>query len=181
MFIMRFRITDNINDVKARSGRSFDEEGDIEGFFELVFEGNSYGYFHDRPLKEGERGFDLIDRWIEDLLRAVCILKNRTYVAISDIETLYTWIEIERSEERLKVSLIQNSTIEVQDSIIDRPFPERTYLDWKNIYITFSEFRNEVVKKSEVYLDLLVEINPNFNDSKRVKRKKEILKLIKEE
>lgn len=181
MFIIRFRITDDISQIKARSAREFDEEGDLEGFFELEFEGNSYGYFHDRPLKEGETGFDLIDRWIEDLLRAVLLLENSAYVAISDIETLYVWLEIERCEERLKVSLIRNDIIEVEESIIDRPFPERNYLDWKNIWITFSEFRNEVIQKAELYLESLVEINPNLNESRRVIRKKELLELIKEE
>jgi len=165
--------------IKTWSAKEFDEEGDLEGFFELEFEGNSYGYFHTKPLKEGEEGFDLIGRWLEDLLRAVLILKNGQYVAISDIEALYTWIEFERCKDLLKVSVVTSDIDEVTDSIFIQPLPKREYKDWQNVFIVFSDFQKEVVEKTELYIQFLIEINPRLDGSRRVKRIKELLILVK--
>ncbi|MFS1513022.1 hypothetical protein VQL36_11385 [Chengkuizengella sp. SCS-71B] len=51
--------------------------------------------------------------------------------------------------------------------IVSEPFERYKYSDWKNVRITFEEFKNEVLMKSAKYIENVLEINSRFKKSKR--------------
>jgi len=69
MLKINFRITHDYELIKTASKEEFDKEGDLEGFFKMDFNGYSYGYYHNNPLKDGEEGWELIPQWLESLLQ----------------------------------------------------------------------------------------------------------------
>lgn len=168
MFRIRYRITEDINYLKTLNADDFDNESDIEGFFEMEFEGNIYGYYHDKPLQNGETGFDLLTNWFESLLKTCLNIKITNYIAINDIESFNTWIEFKLVSDILIVSIIKADKEEGIFEIRTEPFSNYNYGEWSNIIISFEEFKNEVISKSMQYLKEINRINMHLMYSKRI-------------
>jgi len=178
MFEIKFRITQDVKELKSWSAEQFDLEGDLEGFFALNFNGNWYGYYHENELKEGEEGFDLITRWFEDLLKGYLKLEESDYVIISDIESYNTWLEFIRSDKGLKVSVMQNENKSGYDSVVTTIFENRTYSGLKDITIAIAEFKTELIGKAKSYIKKVGEINPKFLTSKRISNLAVLIKKV---
>lgn len=177
---IRFRIVVDFEDVSLWSADKFDEEGDIEGFFELDFNGYSYGYYHSRPLGNDEKGFDLLTNWFERLIKLVFYLNKNDYVAISDIESYNTWIEfMKQDQDTLKVSIIENSNKSELSDIVMHRFSQYEYSDWRDVTVLIEDLKNELIHKTEVYIEQIRRLNKHFIESKRIKSLNNLLDKIK--
>ncbi|MCK4259208.1 MAG: hypothetical protein KAX49_09525 [Halanaerobiales bacterium] len=176
MFEIKYRIIENIGMLKEWDASTFDEEGDVEGFFQLNFNGNYYGYYHNRELKNGETGFDLITHWFEMLIKVYLVLKTSKYVVLSDIESFNTWLEFKlRSKKDLEVSIIEYDKKDEVDAIVTSQFDKYTFSDWKNISISVKDFKEEIFKQSNLYVEELNNINPKLLESKRISNLKSLI------
>lgn len=180
MFQIKYRIVDNIDMLKEWSKNIFDNEGDLEGFFQMNFNGKHYGYYHKKDIKVGEQGFYLITHWFEMLIKVYLAFEISAYVALSDIESFSTWIEFKRiDKDTLEVSIIECEKNEV-DPIVIKQFDKYTYSDWKNAKIKLKDFKDEIVKKSNLYIEELRRINSKLLESKRISNLKLLLDQINE-
>ncbi|MNO58777.1 hypothetical protein D3C76_493480 [compost metagenome] len=177
---IRFRIIVDLEDIFLWSADKFDEEGDIEGFFELDFSGYSYGYYHSGPLGNDEKGFDLLTNWFERLIKLVLYLNTNDYVAISDIESYNTWIEfVKKDQNTLKVSIIKNSNKSGLSDIVMHRFSQYKYSDWRDVTVLMEDFKNELIHKTELYIEQIRRLNEHLIESKRIKILDNLLDKIK--
>jgi len=180
MFEILFRITDKTEYLKALNEKSFDNGGDIEGFFAINANGNYYGHYHNNLLGEDESGWYLISEWLIDLAVAYQELCKSGYVAINDIESFNTWIEFKKEEENLILVSIIKANKEVGTTEIRLcPFPDFDYGEWKLIPIKKSEYYDELVNKISVYINEISEINSNLLGNKNIIKLITLLSKIK--
>ncbi len=169
MFQIKYRIIEDMKALKQWDASTFDKESDLEGFFQLQFDDKHYGYFHDRELRDGEVGFDLITHWFEMLIKVYLALETSKYVALSDIESFNTWLEFKRTNNQtLEVSIIECDKSNIVEAIVTRCFEEYTYSDWKNMSILLEDFKEEILNKSNLYIDEIRNINSKLLESKRI-------------
>lgn len=179
MFQIKYRIIEDMKILKQWDGSTFDKEGDLEGFFQLQFNDKNYGYYHDRELRDGETGFDLITHWFEMLIKVYLALETSKYVALSDIESFNTWLEFKRiSSQILEVSIIECDKNDIAEAIVTNHFDDYTYSDWKNIQITLEDFQEEILHKSNLYIDDIRSINSKLLESKRILNLKSLIDRI---
>jgi hypothetical protein len=175
MFIINYRITEDIKYLKSLELEIFDNNSDLEGFFSMTFNNKSYGYYHDNPLREEENGWDLITNWFSLLLNAYLELIVTKYVAISDIESYNSWIELKMEDDKVVVNIIETEKEDGMEEITTKPFNEFKYGDWNNVLIELKDFKEELILKTKKYLNEIAAINPKLLESRRMKNIKELL------
>ncbi len=168
MFKIKYRIIADVEEMKKWDAKRFDVEGNLEGFFEMEFNDNIYGYYHNNPLQKGEEGFELIIRWFELLLESYLLLQKGSYIAISDIESYKSWIEFIKKGKKINVSIIENENKVGLDAIVTKSFKKYRYADWSNEEISIEEFKNELIKKANSLIDDVRQINHLFIESKTI-------------
>lgn len=107
MFEINWRITDAASEITCMESEDVDQ-ANVEGFFQLNFNGRTYGYYHGNVLREGETGAELITFWFHLLLISVMELDNSDYVAFCDPESP-TWIEFTVGNELVYVNFREPS------------------------------------------------------------------------
>lgn len=170
MVLINFRVVMNVDDLKTWTSKKFDEEGDLEGFFEIIFNGHSYGYFHSGPLGSDECGFDLLTNWFERLLNLVLLLRTSDYVAIRDIESYNTWLQFVKTHSNVVVvSIIENENKSGLNDIVTSRFDTVTYPDWRDLAVSLEELKQEIITKTEMFIEELQMLNMQLVDSNRIK------------
>lgn len=180
LFNINYRIVMNMDEIASWSVKKFDDEGDLQGFFEMVFKGHSYGYYHSRPLGDDERGFDSITNWFERLLNLYILLRTNNYVAISDTNSYIKWLQFVKVEPAdVEVSLIDNENKSWLSDIVTTTFNQMTYSDWKGVVISLEELKTEIILKTELYIEELRDINKKLLYSNRIKILTDLLQKVK--
>jgi hypothetical protein len=174
-----YRITEDVKYIKSLDKDTFDKESDFEGFFELDFNGNIYGYYHENPLGDDEKGWALITNWFTSLLRAYLKLESSGYAAVSDIESYNTWIEFKVHSQKLIASIIEAEKADGMLEILTEPFEDYIYGEWRNISIKLMNFKNELVEKASRYLDEVAIINQKLLESRRIQNLYELILEVK--
>lgn len=165
-----YRLTEDIEYLKSLDAKLFDNESDLEGFFALNFDGNLYGYYHNNPLKENERGTELITNWFVSLLQAFLVFQKTKYVAVNDIESFNTWIEFKMEEDQILVSIVEAEKEDGSMEFRTVPFERFNYGRWKNIRLDVKEYHNQLVLSTSRYLTEISNINVLLLQSKRIKK-----------
>lgn len=160
MFKVNYRITDTEYEIKSLSSNDIH----VEGFFEIIFNENSYGYYHNNLLNDGERGLESITSWFDKLLRASLTLLNTKYVAISDVESYNIWIEFQKNDDSVLVNIIEaekaNGSSDLSISIFDEvkyTCPTET--------ISFIELVIELVHKTELFINEVCSLNEELRNN----------------
>lgn len=174
MFEVKYRIIIDENYWRKMSLEQINEEGGIEGFFQINLNSVEYGYYHDGELAADEEGFDIISTWLSNLLE-VCLLADETkYVAIKDTESYNTWLEFISADNSLLVSVIQSDNF-ISEYVITKPLESRVYPEWRNITIKREEFFEELINKTNNFISDLAQINPFISKSQRIIKLQSIL------
>lgn len=180
MFQILYRLTDDIKYLKTLDEEAFDVEGDFEGFFALNFDGNYYGYYHDNPLKENEKGDELITNWFISLLEAYVELQLTNYVAVSDIDSFNTWLEFKKQGEMVSVSIVEAEKEDGSTEIRTKPFENYAYGRWNNIGLELEDFRTELINKASQYFEEIVSINLRLLKSRRIIKLNDLILKVKQ-
>ena len=171
MFEIKYRIVDDLNILRNISTNEFDEEWtDIEGFFLLNFDGNVEGDFHENELRENETGHEMLTIWFSLLLQTVEHLHSNDYAALKVIETYGTWIEFQKRESFIVVSLGQETEGGALNFLVTNQRQSFNFLYWKDVQITLEEFENEVKNKAIHYISELEKINENLVGTRIIRR-----------
>lgn len=163
--------------LETMDARQFDAEGgNVEGFIELNFNGNTYG-FYPKTMVDGPEGGEWINVWLLSLLTSVIKLGSERYVAISDIESDCLWIKLIHKEGTLLASLLRTEdgakigTHCVQTG--KRLVGERG--DWYGVRVDMLQFRQEVVAKAQEYIDQVTAINPSVAHSASIRAMEDLI------
>ena len=178
MFEINYRIIIDCDLWASFNLEQIEQEGGIEGFFQLVFDTEEYGYYHSRELAPGEEGFDIISTWFDNLLEVCLLLESTEYIALNDIETYNTWIEFIPKEDQLCVSLMESDS-RTNEFILLQPLDNSRYPDFKNITISRETFKCKVIQGTKDFIEELAGINKRFLQSERVLSLLELLSKIK--
>lgn len=180
MFAIMYRITENLESFKKIDEIPINEESGIEGFFEMNFNERTYGYFHNNPLKDGEEGFELLTNWFDSLLKVSINLNHTGYALLNDIESYNTWIEFKKTHgSNIFISIIESDKPNGVCEVITEQVNNYKYGEWNNISINFNEFNDELISKTENFLDELSEINQKLLESNRITNIKKLLMIVK--
>lgn len=174
MFDINFRIVDDLEYLSNVTSKQFDADmGHIEGFFELNFDGNIEGYYHNNKLHEDEIGLELLTWWFPLVIEAIIILeKESKYVAFQKPDTYNSWLEfILEEDDILKVNRVRDLEEFKEGSragVVTVKKDSFTYPEWKNVKISFNEFKNKVKTKGKEFLKEIEKINPEILKSKSI-------------
>ncbi|MCK4261366.1 MAG: hypothetical protein KAX49_20515 [Halanaerobiales bacterium] len=180
MFTIKYKIIDDIEKLKKIDEKYFEHDlaGEIRGLILLDFNSNLVGFYDDSlPIHVAEIFEELLVLWFTLLNKVIHKLTESKYVALSLIENNSTWIEFRVDNTYLKVSMISMKFYEDNiPLIITEPNKHIEYLEWKNIKITREEFVNEVISKTDLFIQFIEQINPSLLESFSIK---ELIKLLK--
>ena len=180
MFKIMYRITEDVQYINSLDKETFDKESDFEGFFAMDFNGNLYGHYHENPLGEYEKGWALITNWFTSLLKAYLALESLGYVAVSDIESYNTWIELKVGSQVLIASIIEAEKEDGMNEIRTEPFESYNYGEWYNIPINLKDFKNELVERASQYLGEIAKVNPILLESRRLENLNKLIFKVKD-
>jgi len=164
LFKINYRITDSFEEIRSLSSEDFH----IEGFFEMVFNKNRYGNYHNKILKDGEQGLESITSWLERLLRACFILLSSDYLLISDVESYNIWVEFRKKGDLIFASVIEAEKVDGSSDLEIVQLTEVNYPNWSNEQISFDELVNEVISKTEAFISEVCRINENLQYSRMI-------------
>jgi len=185
MFELLFRITDEQNYLMLLSECSFDQGGDISGFFDMNVNGYHHGHYHNYPLQPGEQGLESITSWFILFIYAYHELNHSGYVAISDVESPISWIEFKKNDDMVAINLIRADKPDGTLELRTKPFEQCEYNLWyiqyikdgiqhdelvdrRNESVNLKKFRKELIRKASQYLEELQEINPKLMYNRNV-------------
>lgn len=176
MIEIKSKITVGIDWLKTITVEELDSEPyNFEGCIFFDFNGNTYGHYYDGDLESDE----LLSIWFSSLVDVIKALEKGNYAAFSMIDALDQWMEFSRSEDEVLVSLGElgdryfrkiDRNSYVRDIFITTPKIKFTYGDWKDVSISYSEFKMKVIECIQNHIKEVERINPNLIESKIIKQ-----------
>lgn len=144
------------------------------GFFQLNCNGFLYGEMYPKDLEDIMDKVSIFD-WFERLIRIVESLMTKEYVALSDVESYNIWIEFNKKGEDVEISIVE---AEKPDGSKDLEYKLKNviYADWMNQKVKFYQFKEEILKKAEIYIENVINNNKESPLFIGLKRKIENLK-----
>jgi len=142
MFKIDYRIAKN----------DYDEFIGDKGYYKMSCNKNIFGEFYPEELEE-VMGTEYLFLWFEDMMKVALALHDNNYVALRYIES-HVWIEFVRSEDSLSISLVYSDDPNVTDFIVYEP-PNKRDMEslWKDEIVSFTEFRQELIRVVAIYAD----------------------------
>ncbi|MFA5306884.1 MAG: hypothetical protein WC365_05530 [Candidatus Babeliales bacterium] len=168
MFKINFRVTDSIEKLQTFSQEEIATGKPIEGYFEIEVNDKKYGYCNMETLHSNESGMDLLTTWFEGLIQLITELKRGcTYIAISDIESINSWIEFKRLDQtHISISSLEAKKWAGVGQIVVTPLHNIEHYDWTNEIVTYDEIFQEIKQKTFDYIAQVNKINPAIAQGK---------------
>ncbi|GGD03845.1 hypothetical protein [Enterococcus wangshanyuanii] len=152
MFEIKFKIFEN-DELEKFTGEY--------GYFSFNIDNESYGIL----LEEEIDVFSVsVYDWFTSFLKCLEVLETENYVLINDIESFNTWIEICKDKDIVSISKISGDKIGQGGLVRTEKLPDADYKFWKDKKVPFSDFKTEILGKSEEYLADLIKLNPLQNN-----------------
>lgn len=161
MFEINFRVTQYLDEMKMTSLAELNREFcSIYGFFQIKVGKESEGYYHQNPIQEWEYMAEIIDCWMESLLKMVLLFGEKDgCVLVPELECEGIWFSFEKKGSEMSISHIVLHTNQVEtrflneDEVFEKVFWSENHLQWEQV-------RNEVLSKSKKLLDEMGQLNP---------------------
>lgn len=120
------------------------------GFFQIRCNGYNYGEMYPKEIEAVMDKVSLYD-WFKRLARVIKSLMTEEYVVLSDVESYNTWIEFQKRNEDVVVSIVKAEK-EQGTHDIEFNLKEVKYGEWKEQVINFNQLRKEVAMKGTEYI-----------------------------
>lgn len=163
-----YRITDKIQYLCTLNEKSFDMGGDIEGFFEIRINSNTYGHYHANPLGNNEMGWYAISDWFNKLVSVHQKLPETNYIAINDTDTYNIWLEFKLDDGNILLSIVKAEKGNGTNEFTLEPLENFEYEKWSNVSLSPVDFEKELSLKISEYLNEIKKINPKILKNKRI-------------
>lgn len=177
MFIINYRIVDDINELKSMTSDYFDSDyGHASGFIEIRFGEQKEGsYYHENPIREGEIGGEYIDYWLNKILDVLNTLPLSKYAAFKELETINRWLEFQLFDNHVVINTAIDKKEVNNKLFVSERFDGFDYVEPIDFSIEFTEFKSEVRNKASRFVAELENLNPELLKTKMVK---ELIKKI---
>ncbi|MFD2115261.1 hypothetical protein ACFSTH_07030 [Paenibacillus yanchengensis] len=151
------------------------EIDNVYGFFQINIAGNLYGYCPENGI--GLVGSELLSIWFEQLTEVYCLIHNKDYILINDIDSINSLIEIKKyNESLLEISHIVSNSKDEIGVIGLKPLDYFEYGLWKNICIERECFSREVYRVINQFVSEVSDINPLYLEANWLTRIISIMK-----
>ena len=147
MFKINYRIIAN----------DYDDFIGQNGFFQIKCNGYDYGEIYPKEIEEVMEKTSLYD-WFERLTRVVKNLETKEYVVLSDVESYNTWIEFEKRDSQIIISIIEAKK-EQGSQDIEFHLVEAKPSDWTNQVVDFYQLKEEISRKGKEYIESVIAFN----------------------
>lgn len=147
MFKLNFRI--------VHSG--FDDFTGQNGFFQIICNNYTYGEMFSEELEQVMDKVSLYD-WFDRLIKVIKNLDTKEYVALSDVESYNTWIQFQRRNEDVIISIVR---AEKEQGSRDIAYHLKNPVigEWAQQVINYYQFKNEIVEKTKEYIKYILANN----------------------
>lgn len=141
------------------------------GFFQIECNSYNYGEIYPKVLEEVMDKVSLYD-WFERFIRVVKNLNTKDYVVLSDVESYNIWIEFQRRNQEVQISIVK---AEKKQNSCDIEFvlSGATAGDWVNQVVDYNQLRNEIIHKARGYINYITENNAKNAEIDKIKEKLE--------
>ena len=181
MFQIRYRIVDDLSELKELSEEAIKSYFGIGGYVEILFCEEQYGFYYDGALWEDDCGNEDVDYWMEKLLQVVlCLIDGATYAAFSLIETYDTCLEFRKYGNRISIN----------SASCEGKFSQTLFIFGKNQYslpedvvnhtVSFQEFQNVVLSASCRFLQDVTTIEPLTSKLMSIQEIERLVRVVKE-
>lgn len=132
----------------------YDDFDGQHGFFQIKCNGFSYGEIYPREIEMTMEKVSLIN-WFERLAKVIINLMTKEYVVLSDVESYNIWIEFQKKNEKVIISIVK---VEKEQGSHDIEFSlkEKEHGEWMNQVIEFKQFKEEVIEKGNEYIKNII-------------------------
>lgn len=127
------------------------------GFFQIKCNGYTYGEIYPKQIEEVMDKVCLYD-WFERLARVMRNLMTKNYVVLSDVESYNTWIEFQKRDGDVIISVVK-ATKEPGSHDIEFELKGLESGEWTNQTVYFEQFKEEIIKKGREYIQNIFSIN----------------------
>lgn len=135
----------------------YDDFPGQHGFLQIKCDGYDYGEMYPREIEAIMDKVSLYD-WFERLAKVIENLMTKEYVALSDVESFNTWIEFQKRNEEVVISIIKAKKEKGSHDIeFDLKKPES--VEWTSQAISFYQFKAEVIEKGREYIKNIIATN----------------------
>lgn len=140
MFELKYRIVHS----------EYDDFMGQHGFIQIRCNDYDYGEMYPRKIEMVMDKVSLYD-WFERLARVIKALMTSEYVVLSDVESYNTWIEFQKKDKEVVISIVKAEKEEgSQDIEFHLKNPETG--EWGNQTIGFNELKKEILEKGMNYI-----------------------------
>ncbi|MFD1136571.1 hypothetical protein [Paenibacillus urinalis] len=168
MFKIYYRIVDDMDELKKVSRKEFDDEyADIFGFFSIRIGNEIEGFYHDRELRDGETGHEMLTAWFELYLTALEGLYEFGYAAFREAGTLDSWLEFRMKDNQVQISAAKD-TLHNSEYILFIDEKRFEYPRWRDIGIPFADFRDEIINQTKSFVDEVKSLNSELGESQLI-------------
>lgn len=132
------------------------------GYFNFTIDNESYGIIIDEEIDDFSVS---VYNWFTSFLKSLETLETENYVLINDIESFNAWIEMCRNKEILSVSKVSGNKVGQGGWVRKEKLSDVDYKFWKDKKVLFTDFKTEILEKSEEYIAKLVKLNSLQNNN----------------
>lgn len=132
------------------------------GYFNFTIDNESYGIIIDEEIDDFSVS---VYNWFTSFLKSLETLETENYVLINDIESFNAWIEMCRNKEVLSVSKVSGNKVGQGGWVRKEKLSDVDYKFWKDKKVLFTDFKTEILEKSEEYIAELVKLNSLQNNN----------------
>lgn len=164
MFTLKYKIPKEIRKkLKSWNIKEFEEEiGEVEGQIKLDFNGKIYGYIDEEDSLFFNR---FLVMWFCRLNECCKFLKTSNYVCFYMPETNKLWLEMNVKDDDIYIQMSKLTREVITCYVVDTPFDDFEYLDWKNTVIKKSEFLNKIEIVTEQFINEIYDLNSDLLNS----------------
>lgn len=132
------------------------------GYFNFTIDNESYGIIIDEEIDDFSVS---VYNWFTSFLKSLETLETENYVLINDIESFNAWIEMCRNKEVLSVSKVSGNKVGQGGWVRKEKLSDVDYKFWTDKKVLFTDFKTEILEKSEEYIAELVKLNSLQNNN----------------
>ena len=147
MFELNYRIVHN----------EYDDFAGENGFLQIKCNGHVYGEMYPKEIENVMDNVSLYD-WFERLARVIKNLMIKDYVVLSDKESYNTWIEFQKRNEDVIISIVKAKK-EQGSHAIEFSLRNPEAGEWVNQSVSFEQLKQEVIKKGREYIKNILAMN----------------------
>jgi len=165
VFHIRYRLATDSAEIARLSPEEFE---DVEGFFQVMAEDNTYGiYFDDmRPPLPWADEYLFLN--LRAMLQAAVMIRQHPVVSVMDIEAPDLWLTLHSEGKSILLNAVRAPHVTGDTMVSTRALSPVESLWEQPVKLSCAEFTKEIIRAGKQLRDEICTINPRFVQSKTI-------------